>query len=64
MILPIATEQYYCEQKVAIEYVHGRVDTEAKREREELRARLIRMLDNDSVTSRKKERTIVASSLR
>jgi CRISPR/Cas system-associated exonuclease Cas4 (RecB family) len=36
-------EQYYCEQKVELEYIHGRVETESKREGQEFHEQLIKM---------------------
>jgi CRISPR/Cas system-associated exonuclease Cas4 (RecB family) len=36
-------EQYYCEQKVELEYIRGRVETESKREGQEFHEQLIKM---------------------
>jgi len=55
--------QYYCEQKVEMEYVHGDIETEAKLEGEMLHEKLIRMSKttlDDIISGIKKRKILVA----
>jgi predicted RecB family nuclease len=57
-------EQFYCEQKVEMEYIHGEIETEAKTEGERLHEQLIQMTKTtraDLITSIKREKVLVAS---
>lgn len=56
--------QYYCEQKVEMEYLHGEIETEAKTEGERLHEQLIQMTKttrDDIIKSIKKRKILVAS---
>jgi CRISPR/Cas system-associated exonuclease Cas4 (RecB family) len=56
--------QYYCEQKVEMEYLHGEIETEAKTEGERLHEQLIQMTKttrDDLIKSLKKRKILVAS---
>jgi CRISPR/Cas system-associated exonuclease Cas4 (RecB family) len=56
--------QFYCEQKVEMEYVHGEIETEAKTEGERLHEQLIQMSKttrHDLIRSIKKRKILVAS---
>lgn len=58
--------QYYCEQKVEMEYLHGEIETEAKTEGEMLHERLVQMRKtslNDLIKSIKKRKILIASFL-
>jgi len=57
-------EQYYCEQKVEMEYLHGEIETEAKTEGEMLHEQMIRMTKTtlgNLIKSIKKRKILVAS---
>jgi predicted RecB family nuclease len=56
--------QFYCEQKVEMEYLHGEIQTEAKTEGERLHEQLIQMTKTtraDLIKSIKRKRVLVAS---
>jgi CRISPR/Cas system-associated exonuclease Cas4 (RecB family) len=56
--------QYYCEQKVEMEYLHGEIETEAKIEGERLHEQLIQMTKitrDDMIKSIKRRKILVAS---
>ena len=57
-------EQYYCEQKVEMEYIHGDVETEATREGRILHQQLIQMksITRDNLIKSIKKRKLVAAS--
>lgn len=56
--------QFYCEQKIEMEYLHGEIETEAKTEGERLHEQLIQMTKttrDDLIRSVKKKKILVAS---
>ena len=57
-------EQFYCEQKVEMKYLHGEIETEAKTEGERLHEQIIQMTKttrDDLIRSIKKRKVLVAS---
>lgn len=56
--------QYYCEQKVEMEYLHGEIETEAKTEGDRLHEQLIQMTKttrDDLIKNIKRRKILVAS---
>lgn len=57
-------EQFFCEQKVEMEYLHGEIETEAKTEGQRLHEQLIQMTKTtreDLIKHIKKDKVLVAS---